>query len=89
MKVDDPAAYAEAWQEWVEAEDSKDRLSILLAIPADGTGRATHAVINTARSPGAQFAPQNNPAAFVEYIEKVSGIREITERVRLVKVKSW
>ena len=89
MQVDDPLAYADAWQEWVEAEDSKDRLSTLLAIPADGTGGATHVVINTARSPGALFAPLNNPAAFAEYREKVSGIREITERVRLVKVKSW
>ena len=89
MQVDDPVAYADAWQEWIKAEDSKDRLSTLLAIPADGTGGATHAVINTARSPGAQFAPQNNQAAFEEFREKVSGIREITERVRLVKVKSW
>ena len=89
MQVDDPAAYADAWQEWIEAEDSKDRLSTLLAIPADGTGGATHAVINTARSPGAQLDPQNNQAAFEEFRGKVSGIREITERVRLVKVKSW
>lgn len=89
MQVDDPAAYAEAWQEWVDASASEDRLSTLLAIPADGTGGATHAVINTARSPGAQFALQNNQAAFEEFRQKVSGIREIIERVRLVKVKSW
>ena len=89
MQVDDPAAYANAWQEWVRAEDSKNRLFTLLAISADGTGGATHAAINTARSPGTQFASQNDQAAFEEFLEKVSGIREITERVRLVKVKSW
>ncbi|MDA0806101.1 MAG: hypothetical protein O3A23_10700, partial [Proteobacteria bacterium] len=89
IQVDDPVAYADAWQEWVEAENSKDIHSAMFAIPADGTGGATHAVIHTARSPGALFAPLNNPAAFAEYREKVSGIRERTERVRMVKVKSW
>jgi len=89
MKVDDPAAYAEAWQSMVDSQADEDRLSTLLAIPADGAGGATHAVINTARSPGSQFAPQNDQAAFARFREEVSEIREITERVRLVKVKSW
>ena len=89
MKVDDPAAYAEAWQSMVDSQADEDRLSTLLAILADGAGGATHAVINTARSPGSQFAPQNDQAAFERFREEVSEIREITERVRLVKVKSW
>jgi hypothetical protein len=89
MQVDDPVAYVDAWQEWVEAEDSKDRHSTLLAIPADGTGGATHVLINTARSPGAFFTPYINQAAFQEFREKVRGINERIERVRLVKVKSW
>ncbi|HAG72886.1 MAG TPA: hypothetical protein DCL66_11855 [Gammaproteobacteria bacterium] len=89
VNVDDPAAYAAAWQEWVDAEASEDSQFALIAIAADGADGATHAVINTARSPGAQFAQRNDQTAFTKFRKSVSGIREVKERVRLVKVKSW
>jgi hypothetical protein len=85
VSVDDPAA----WQEWADAEASEGRQFGLIAIAADGTGGATHAVLNTARSPGAQFAEQNDQTAFNRFRKSVIGIREVKEHVRLVKVKSW
>ena len=66
MKVDDPAAYAEAWQSMVDSQADEDRLSTLLAIPADGAGGATHAVINTARSPGEPICPSKRSGCFRE-----------------------
>ena len=89
VDVEDREMYATAWQKWVDAEGADDKYFRLIAIAADGTGGATHALINISESVGAQFDSQNDPAALSRFRQEVREIREIKEHVRLVKVKAW
>ena len=79
VDVEDREMYATAWQKWVDAEGADDKYFGLIAIAADGTGGATHALINVSESLGAQFDSQNDPAALSRFRQEVRDISLVAD----------
>jgi hypothetical protein len=89
MSVTNPAAYASAWTDFVEA-NSDQGVSYLIGAIADGSNPTTHTAANWANSLSELLMNQpQNLAGWESFSQRVSGIRTIEATSLIQLVASW